>query len=69
MHMNVFDYHGLIGLIILILDIWAIVNVVQSTNGILSKIIWIIVILILPVLGFILWLIFGPRSASRGRYP
>mgnify|MGYP000704602694 CR=1 FL=1 len=63
--MNVFDYHGLIGLIILILDIYAIVNVIQSNNGILSKIIWIIVILILPVLGFILWLIFGPRAVGK----
>lgn len=61
--MNVFDYHGLIGLIILILDIWAIVSVISSNNGVLSKIIWVIVILILPVLGFIIWLIFGPRSA------
>lgn len=65
MHMNVFDYHGLIGLIILILDIYAIVNVIQSNNGILSKIIWTIVILILPVLGFILWLIFGPRAVGK----
>ena len=63
--MNVFDYHGLLGLIILILDIWAIVNVVTSSNGIISKILWIIVILILPILGFVIWLLFGPR---RPRY-
>lgn len=59
--MNVFHYNGLIGLIILILDIWAIVNVVASNNSVFSKIVWIIVILILPVLGFLIWLIFGPR--------
>jgi hypothetical protein len=60
--MEVFNYHGLIGLIILILDIWAIVNVISSSNGIFSKIVWTIVILLLPILGFIIWLIFGPRS-------
>jgi hypothetical protein len=63
--MHVFHYNGLFGLIILILDIWAIVNVLASSNGVISKILWIIVILILPILGFILWLIFGPR---RPRY-
>lgn len=59
--MNVFHYDGLLGLIILILDIWAIVNVIASNNGVFSKIIWVIVILILPILGFLIWLIFGPR--------
>jgi succinate dehydrogenase/fumarate reductase cytochrome b subunit len=54
-------YHGLLGLIILVLDIWAIFNVVASYNGILSKIIWTLIILCLPILGFILWLILGPR--------
>lgn len=55
------NYHGLFGLIILILDIWAIVNVVASGNGILSKIIWVLIILLLPILGFIIWLLLGPR--------
>jgi hypothetical protein len=59
--MHFFHYNGLFGLIILILDIWAIVNVLASSNGVLSKILWIIVIVILPILGFIFWLIFGPR--------
>jgi succinate dehydrogenase/fumarate reductase cytochrome b subunit len=63
--MDVFNYHGLIGLIILLLDIWAIANVATSSNGVASKILWIVVILILPVVGFIFWLIFGPRSPRR----
>ncbi len=52
---------GLLGLIVLILNIYAIVKIVQSGATTGAKIIWIIVILIFPVLGFILWLIFGPR--------
>jgi hypothetical protein len=55
-------YHGLFGLIVVILDIWAIVNVIASYNGILSKIIWTLIIILLPILGFILWLILGPRK-------
>lgn len=61
------SYTGLFGLIILILDIWAIVNVLASANGVLSKVIWVVIIILLPILGFILWLILGPR-APRARY-
>lgn len=53
---------GLIGLLILIGDVWAIVNVFQSRAGTGGKVIWIVIILLLPVLGLILWLLFGPRS-------
>ena len=52
---------GLFGLIILVLDIYAIVKIVGSAASTGAKIIWVIVILIFPLLGFILWLIFGPK--------
>lgn len=53
---------GLIGLVILIVDIWAIINVFQSTATMLAKLVWIVLILLLPVVGFIAWLIAGPRG-------
>ena len=53
---------GLFGLLILILDVWAIVNVIGSAAGNGRKVFWVVVILMLPVLGFILWLLLGPRS-------
>lgn len=54
---------GLIGLIVLILDIWAIVSTIRSpaTNG--RKVVWILVVIFLPVVGFLAWLIFGPKAA------
>jgi hypothetical protein len=55
--------YSLFGLLILALDIWAIVNVVQSRSDLGVKVAWIVVILIFPILGFIAWLIFGPKSA------
>ena len=58
---------GLLGLIILIADVWAIINVLGSNASTGSKVLWTVVILILPVVGLILWLIFGPRSASTAR--
>ncbi|MDH0291376.1 PLDc N-terminal domain-containing protein [Pseudomonas sp. GD04087] len=56
---------GLISLIIFALDIWAIINVVKSGAEMPMKIIWILVIVILPVLGLIIWAIAGPRGNVR----
>ncbi|MEX0940962.1 MAG: PLDc N-terminal domain-containing protein [Pseudomonadales bacterium] len=50
----------LIGLIVLIADIYAIVMIVQSPAGGGEKIIWSIVILLLPVIGLIIWYFAGP---------
>ena len=61
--MNV-QINGLIGLLILAADIWAIVSVVQSASSTGKKVLWILLILILPVLGLILWFLLGPRGKS-----
>ena len=55
-------YNGLLGLLILIGDVWAIINIAQSsaTNG--KKVLWIILVLLLPLLGLILWFFLGPRG-------
>ena len=54
---------GIGGLILLALNIWAIVSVVSSTATVGGKTFWVLFILILPLLGFLIWLLFGPRSA------
>jgi hypothetical protein len=56
------EYGGIIGLVILALDIWAIINVIQSGTSTGSKILWVLLILILPVLGLIIWFFAGPRG-------
>ncbi|MGC1953724.1 MAG: PLDc N-terminal domain-containing protein [Gammaproteobacteria bacterium] len=53
---------GLFGFILLVLDVWAIVRTVQSNAGTGAKVLWIVLIVLLPLLGFILWLVFGPRD-------
>jgi Phospholipase_D-nuclease N-terminal len=53
---------GLIGLLILIADIYAIVKTLQSGASTGAKVLWVVLILILPVLGFLLWLIAGPKN-------
>ncbi|PZX15197.1 phospholipase D-like protein [Palleronia aestuarii] len=52
------------GIIVLIADVYALYNIITSGASTLSKIIWCLVVLILPVLGFIAWLIAGPRSGG-----
>jgi hypothetical protein len=54
-------YGGLLGLLILVADIYAIIRVAQSDAEPIAKAIWIVIILLLPVLGLILWFLFGPK--------
>jgi Phospholipase_D-nuclease N-terminal len=54
---------GFFGLLVLIADIWAIVNVFGSSASTAAKVGWTVLILLLPVLGFIIWLVAGPRTA------
>jgi hypothetical protein len=53
---------GIIGLIILILDIWAILQVFQSGASTGSKILWMVLIVVLPLIGLILWYFMGPKK-------
>jgi len=53
---------GLLGLIWLIIIIWAIVKVAQSSAGPVPKLLWILLLLFVPLLGFILWLLLGPKG-------
>lgn len=52
---------GLLGLIILAADIWAIVQIMKSSQTSGSKLFWILLIVILPVLGLLIWLLAGRR--------
>lgn len=63
--LSMFELSGFGGLLILALDLWAIISVIGSTASTGKKVLWTLLILFLPILGFILWLLFGPRSAQR----
>lgn len=58
-------FNGLIGLVILALDIWAIINVLKSGAETGMKVLWVLLIVLLPVLGLIIWAIAGPRGNVR----
>lgn len=52
---------GLLGLVILVLDVYAIVKTLGSGASTGTKVLWVVVILLLPVLGLILWALLGPK--------
>ena len=53
--------YSLIGLLILILDIWIIIKVIQSNAQPIMKLLWIIIVLLLPLLGPLLYVVLGSR--------
>jgi succinate dehydrogenase/fumarate reductase cytochrome b subunit len=58
-------YNGIFGLLVLIGDIWAILNIFQSSASNEKKLLWTIVVILLPLLGLILWFFLGPRDGRR----
>ena len=58
------EVSGLFGLLVLIADVWAIVNIAQSAASTGRKVLWIVLVLLLPLLGFLFWLLLGPRSGK-----
>ena len=58
------EYAGIGGFFVLVLNIWAIVSVIGSNASTARKVLWTLLVLVLPVIGFIIWLIAGPRSSQ-----
>lgn len=59
-----FGYGGIIGVLILIGDIWALINILQSSAANDKKLLWVVVVILLPLLGLILWFFLGPRDRT-----
>lgn len=53
-----------IGILILAADIWAIINIVQSGATTGKKVLWVLLVLLFPVVGLIIWFLLGPKSAT-----
>jgi hypothetical protein len=54
-------YTGIIGLLIFIVDIWAIMTILKTPIEGGAKLLWCLLILILPVFGLIIWYVAGPK--------
>jgi len=51
--------YGIFGLVILVLDILAIIEIFKSSKDATHKLLWTLLILLAPVVGLIIYWIFG----------
>lgn len=56
--------YGIIGLIVLIFEILAIVEILKSGMDTTHKLLWILLILLAPVLGLLIYYFFGRGGAK-----
>ncbi len=55
----------MLGLIMLVLVILAVIKIVQSGASTGEKILWVILVLVLPVIGLVVWALLGPGSPVK----
>jgi hypothetical protein len=53
---------GLTGLIIFILDIYVIIQIIKAGGDPAKQLLWILVVLLLPLVGPLLYFLVGPGS-------
>ena len=53
---------GLIGLVVLVLDVIAILDIFKSSLDTGKKVLWIVLIVLLPLLGLILYYLLGKKN-------
>jgi hypothetical protein len=58
-------YGSVWGLLILIADVWAIATILQSGASTELKVLWVVIVAVLPVLGVVLWYFLGPKTRMR----
>lgn len=56
--------NGLWGVLVLAADIWAIINILQSSASDGKKVLWILLVVLAPVVGVVLWYFLGPRGGK-----
>lgn len=53
---------GIFGLLTLAIAVYVILQVAQSSATTGKKVLWIVIVLVLPLLGAILWWFMGPKN-------
>lgn len=54
--------YSILGLVVLVLDIIAIMDIVKSGLEPVMKLVWVLIVLALPVIGMILWFVIGAKK-------
>lgn len=53
---------GLLGLVVLVLDIIAIIDVIKSSMETGKKVLWILLVIVLPVIGMVVYFLLGKKK-------
>ena len=53
---------GLLGLVVLVLDIIAIVDILKGNKSTGFKLLWILLVLIFPLIGMVLYFLIGKKQ-------
>ncbi|MGJ8611976.1 MAG: PLDc N-terminal domain-containing protein [Octadecabacter sp.] len=56
--------YGILGIIVLIANIYALIQVFGSGASTGEKLVWTLLVWLLPVVGFIVWFFAGPRGSA-----
>jgi hypothetical protein len=54
-----------VGVVLLLLDLWAINSIWRTTKSSGTKLGWTVLILIFPLIGVVIWGIAGPRGIAQ----
>ncbi|MBT8085062.1 MAG: hypothetical protein HKN35_03720 [Woeseia sp.] len=57
------EVSGIVGFLILVADVYAVLQIAQSETGNGRKALWIAIVVVLPLLGLILWYLLGPKPS------
>lgn len=57
-----FNTYSILGVVHLILFIYALIQIIVSSMPVLNKIIWVLVVFLLPVIGLLMYLLFGRKA-------
>jgi hypothetical protein len=54
------EVQGILGILVLIADVYAVLQIAQSSASNGKKALWIVLVLVLPIVGVIIWYLAGP---------
>jgi hypothetical protein len=54
------EVNGIFGLIVLLLDVFAIFKIAGSSVSATKRVLWALLVLFLPVVGLVIWFVAGP---------
>jgi len=53
---------GIIGILHIIVVIWAVLSIIKSGATTVAKLLWSLLVLLLPLVGLIIWFLAGPKG-------